>query len=155
MIELTWVLMLAASAGSSAGAPVQLREDPRAIAVGLFLDTPLPAETIDRSLAILSGLRCRYGLTGGVRDDEEAASRAFQEIDALEFTPQDKTRMADSLGVSLAPEKCREACEQFEQLVLLKLRMEALEKLATAGACEPTRAPTGAEPRTGDAPRTN
>jgi hypothetical protein len=127
-------LLLLAGGVHAADGVVQLSPDAERIAFGLFLDTPLPAASIEKSLDVLSGLRCRYGLHGGVRDDEEAARRAFEEIDGLTFTPKDRARMAERLGVSLAPALCGEACEQFENLVLLKLRMEALEKLAAAAA---------------------
>jgi hypothetical protein len=123
---------------ASARGDVRLTDDPRRIAYGLFLDTPLAPGTIDRSLRILAGLRCRYGLYGGVRDDEEAASRAFEEIDRLAFSRSDVARKAQQLGVSLDPSVCADACENFENMVVLRLRMDALERLATSADC-PTR----------------
>lgn len=112
----------------------KLSDDARLIAVGLFLDTPRSAASIERSVDVLKALRCRYGLTGGVRDDEEAARRALAEVESLGFSPQDRARMAEHQGVSLAPALCGAACEQFEKMVLLRLRMEALEKLASKSA---------------------
>ncbi len=133
--------------GPAADRATRLSDDARRTAVGLFLDTPLSAAAIEKSLDVLSALRCRYGLHGGVRDDEEVARRAFKEIEALEFTAQDRARMADCLGVSLAPALCGAACEQFENMILLRLRMEALEKLAATAVCgEPRTAGPTATP---------
>jgi hypothetical protein len=107
-----------------------LSSDPGRIAHGLLLDSPVSSETIDRSLEILEGLRKRYDLHGGVRDDEEAARRALAEIEAIEFSAEQTRAMAKKLGVSLDPKVCGEACENFERLVLIELRIEALAKLA-------------------------
>lgn len=136
MSLLAWpLMMLLLAAGETQDGGARLSDDPRRIAFGMFLDAPVPAGTIERSLEVLSGLRCRYGLHGGIRDDEEAARRALAEVEALEFTSQDRARMAKRLGVPLAPALCGAACEQFESMVLVRLRMEALEKLAAAGGC--------------------
>ena len=107
-----------------------LSADPGRVAYGLLLDTPVSPETIDRSLKILQGLRERYDLHDGVRDDEEAARRALAEIEAIEFSAEQTAAMAKKLGVSIDPKVCGEACENFERLVLVELRMEALAKLA-------------------------
>jgi hypothetical protein len=142
LAALPLMFVLCAATVEAAPAPTKtavdapkLSDDARLIAVGLFLDTPRSPASIERSVDVLQGLRCRYRLTGGVRDDEEAARRALAEVEALTFTPEERTRMAERQGVSLVPALCGAACEQFEQMVLLRLRMEALQKLASKEAC--------------------
>ena len=135
-------LLLAGAPGHAAAAPAKpapLSQDARRVAFGLFFDTPVPDATIERSLDVLSALRCRYGLHGGVRDDEEAARRALEEVESLEFNPDDRAGMAERLGVSLAPAQCGAACEQFERMVLLRLRMAALQTIAAGAVCGDAR----------------
>jgi hypothetical protein len=146
------LILPAGSAGADdpAAAPapkLELSRAPDRIVRGLYLDTPVSDDTVDRSVRILNGLRRRYGLHGGVRDDEEAARRALAEIESLEFSQEDRQRMAETLGLSLDPARCGVACGNHERLVLLKLKMQALERLASDADASRRmgiqRAPTG------------
>jgi len=142
-----------AAPGAPGDGGSRLSADPSRVAAGLFLDSPVSGATIDHSLRVLEGLRCRYGLRGGVRDDEEAGRRALAELDARELTPEEVTREAERLGIDLDPAACGDACENLENLVRLRLRQAALERLADVKDCLDARS-TPPVPAAGDDPPT-
>jgi hypothetical protein len=96
----------------------------------MLLDSPRPLNEVDRALWVADRLVERYGIDTGdpVRDREEAARRARVEIlEPLSFTEEDIAGMAASLGYSLDPVTCRNACENVRNLAVLELEKAALE----------------------------
>ncbi len=134
------LLPLAATAGETV---IQVPAPPaqeRAIAFGLLLDTPRPQAVIDEGLIVAEQLRRVYGIDSGNRfaDYRAAAERARAEVlEPLDPTPREIAAVAESLGYSLAPERCANFCANVERLARAEIAKRALKDFiagATAGA---------------------
>jgi hypothetical protein len=126
------LLALAAGGGSAAApappaAPVPPSAD-RAIAFGLFLDSPLPSRVLDEAVAIAERLRRAYGIDTGdlLADREAAARRAAAHLEALAFDESDLVGAAKELGYDLRPGACRSSCRDIRALADAELRKRAL-----------------------------
>jgi glutathione S-transferase len=106
----------------------------RAIAFGLFIDSPVPSRVLDESMAIAERLRQASGIDTGnlVADREAAARRAATYLEQLAFQESDLVRAAKELGYDLRPEACRSSCRDIRALAEVELRKRALLALLSS-----------------------
>jgi hypothetical protein len=120
----------------------------RALAFGYLIDTPRSQETIDESLVLAEKLRLRYQIdTGNVQADRVAAARRAQEelLDVVVFSPREIEDAARSLGYSLDPRQCADACDNVRRLAIIELKKSALRAFAD-GHQGPGRIPSASAP---------
>ncbi len=130
------LVILGAAGGDVRGTAVDAYRptgEDRAVAIGLYLDSPRSPEVTDKALVLSEKLRALYGIDTGnaFADREQAALRAHREfLDRLVFEDDEIRDMARDLGYSLDPAECANYCDNVHDLAVIELKRTALDAFA-------------------------